>query len=158
MITYQITPFLNNVSFFESFCSFRVGCFTAIKNASRFSFAIIHRCWHQNISLKNMIKVLKEMFGSFWVFVWIFMLIPTSNNISFGFTYAIFLTRTDSLIYFTWRVWVFFLQREKLCDFLCFPNNSKIILFFNENLQPWLFRKRWAYFNLLLFFSFLLYK
>ena len=36
MITYQITPFLNNVSFFESFCSFRVGCFTAIKNASRF--------------------------------------------------------------------------------------------------------------------------
>ena len=36
MILYQVTPFLNNVSFFESFCSFKVGCFTAKKNASRF--------------------------------------------------------------------------------------------------------------------------
>ena len=34
-ITNQVTPFLNNVSFFESFCSFKVGRFTAIKKASR---------------------------------------------------------------------------------------------------------------------------
>ena len=34
-ITNQFTPFLNNVSFFESFCSFNVGSFTAIKKASR---------------------------------------------------------------------------------------------------------------------------
>ena len=38
VITYQVKPFLNNVSFCESFCSFKVGCFTAIKNASRFFF------------------------------------------------------------------------------------------------------------------------
>ena len=136
MITYQVTPFLNNVSLFESFCSFKVGCFTAMKKASRyFSFAIIDRRWHQNFPLKNMIRVLKEMLGWFWIFVWIFMLIPTSNNISFGFAYVIFLTRADPFIDFTWRVWIFLLQREKLSDFLCFPNNSKIILFFGENLQ-----------------------
>ena len=34
-ITYQVTPFQNNVSFFESFCSLKVGRFTAIKKASR---------------------------------------------------------------------------------------------------------------------------
>ena len=34
--SYQVTPFLNNASFFESFCSFKVGCFTAIKKASWF--------------------------------------------------------------------------------------------------------------------------
>ena len=81
-----------------------------------------------------MVGVLKEMFDWFWIFVWIFMLIPTSNNISFGFTYVIFLMRADSLIDFTWRVWVCLLQREKLPDFLCFPNNSKITRFFGENL------------------------
>ena len=35
-ISYQVTPFLNNVSIFQYFCSFKVGCFTAIKKASRF--------------------------------------------------------------------------------------------------------------------------
>ena len=94
-----------------------------------FYFVMIHRSWHQNFPLKNMIRVLKEMLGWFWIFVWIFMLIPTSNNISFGFAYVIFLTRADPFIDFTWRVWIFLLQREKLSDFLCFPNNSKIILF-----------------------------
>ena len=38
MIIHQVAPFLNNVSFFESFCSLKVGCFTAIKNASRVFF------------------------------------------------------------------------------------------------------------------------
>ena len=33
-ISYQVAPFLNNVSIFQSFCSFKVGCFTAIKRAS----------------------------------------------------------------------------------------------------------------------------
>ena len=33
-MTNQVTPFLNNVSFFESFCLFNVGRFTAIKKAS----------------------------------------------------------------------------------------------------------------------------
>ena len=35
---YLVTPFLNNVSFFEFFCSFKVGCSTTIKDASRFLF------------------------------------------------------------------------------------------------------------------------
>ena len=129
---YQVTSFLSNVSFLESFCSFNVWCF---KSLQVFSFAIIHRSWHQNFPLKNMIRVLKEMLGWFWIFVWVFMLIPTSNNISFRFAYGIFLTRAYSFTDFTWRVWIFFLQREKLSDFLCFWNNSKIILFFGENLQ-----------------------
>ena len=38
-ITYQVTPFLNNVSFFESFCSFKVGRFTAINK-------VVKRPWH----------------------------------------------------------------------------------------------------------------
>ena len=36
MITYQVKQFLNNITFFESFCFFKVECFTAIKKASRF--------------------------------------------------------------------------------------------------------------------------
>ena len=39
----------------------------------------------------------KKMFGSFLVFDCIFMLIATSNNISFNFIYLIFFTRTDSI-------------------------------------------------------------
>ena len=35
-ISYQGTPFLNNVSIFQYFCSFKVGCFTAMRKASRF--------------------------------------------------------------------------------------------------------------------------
>ena len=56
-----------------------------------FSFANIHRCWHQNVPLKNMVRMLNEMFGWVWIFVWIFMLISTSNNISRSFSYAFFL-------------------------------------------------------------------
>ena len=56
-----------------------------------FSFVNIHRCWHQNVPLKNMVRMLNEMFGWVWIFVWIFMLISTSNNISLSFTYAFFL-------------------------------------------------------------------
>ena len=36
MITYQVTPFVNNVTFFKSFFAFNVGWFTAIKKASKF--------------------------------------------------------------------------------------------------------------------------
>ena len=105
MIINQVAPFLNNVSFFESFCSLKVGCFTATKNASRvFFFAIIHRWWHEKFPLKNMIRVFKDMLGWFWIFVSIFMVISTINNISFCFTYVIFLRKTDPLIDFTWRV------------------------------------------------------
>ena len=90
-----------------------------------FSFAINHRCWHQNFSLKNMIMVLKEMLGWFWLFVWIFMLIPVSNNISLGFTYVNSLLKTDFLIDSTWRVWIFLFQSKKQSNFLYFPKNSK---------------------------------
>ena len=34
MIIYQVSQFLN-VSFFESFCSFKVGCLTVMTNTSR---------------------------------------------------------------------------------------------------------------------------
>ena len=47
-----------------------------------FSFAVVHRSWHQNFPLKNMIRVLKEMLGWFWIFVWIFMLIPASKYLA----------------------------------------------------------------------------
>ena len=99
-----------------------------------FSFSIIHRCWHQNFPLKNMIMVLKEMLGWFWIFVWIFMPIPPSNNISSGFTCVIFLTRTECLIGFTWKICIFLFQRQKP-DFLCFPNSCKVILNFGGSLQ-----------------------
>lgn len=36
MLVTKVTPFLKNICFFDSFCSSKVGCFTAIKNASRF--------------------------------------------------------------------------------------------------------------------------
>ena len=53
-ISYQVAPFLNNVSIFQSFCSFKVGCFTAINRASlAFSFAVIDRCQHQNCPWKT---------------------------------------------------------------------------------------------------------
>ena len=35
-LLYHIPQFLKNICFFESFCSSKAGCFTAIKNASRF--------------------------------------------------------------------------------------------------------------------------
>ena len=54
---YQVTSFLSNVSFLESFCSFNVWCF---KSLQVFSFVIIHRSWHQNFPLKNMIRVWKR--------------------------------------------------------------------------------------------------
>ena len=118
MITYQVTPFLNNVSLFESFCSFKVGCFTAMKKASRyFSFAIINRRWHQNFPLKNMIRALKEILGWFWIFLWIFML--TSNNISFSFTDVIFLTRVGYGFLLqngiSVKVYGFFSYKGKIC-------------------------------------------
>ena len=46
-----------------------------------FSFLNIHRSWYHNFSLRNIIRVLKKLFCWFWVFVWDFILIPTSNNI-----------------------------------------------------------------------------
>ena len=127
MISYQVASFLNNFSFFESFCLFKVGCFTYKECLQAFSFAIIHRCGHKNYPLKHMIRVFKEMLCLFWIFVLIFMLIPTSNSISFGFTYVILFTRADSLIDFTWRVWIFLLEHWR-----------------------WLFRKYFTDFNLLL--------
>ena len=104
MINYQVTPFLNNVSFFESFCSFKIGCFTAITNASRFFLLRLFivadiRTFHwktRSGCWKRCLAGSESLFG--------FMLIPTSNNILFDFTYVIFLTRTDFLIDFTWRV------------------------------------------------------
>ena len=93
-----------------------------------FSFANIHRCWHQNAPLKNMVRMLNEMFGWVWIFVWTFMLISTGNNISRSFTYAFFFfKRIDSHIYLTWRIWVYLLQKEKLFDWS--------ILFFGESIQ-----------------------
>ena len=85
-------------------------------------------CWKK-------VRVLKEMLDWFWMFVWIFNLIPTSNNVLFGFTYVILFTKTDFVIDFTWKIWIFLLQWLKLYDFLCFLINSKVILFFGERRQ-----------------------
>lgn len=134
MIFYQNTPFLNNVNFFESLYSYKVGYFAGIKNASSF-FLLRLFLGAVNFPLKNMIRVFREILGWFWIFVWIFMLILTHNSISFGFTYVILHTRTVSHIDFTWMIWVFLFRKKKLPGFLCFPSNSKIILLFGENLQ-----------------------
>lgn len=57
---YQITPFRSKVSFFEPFCSFKVGCFTAIKIPPGFFLRNIFWCCLQ--SWKTMFNVLKELF------------------------------------------------------------------------------------------------
>ena len=95
---YQITPLRSKVSFFESFCSFKVGCFTAIKIPPGFFLRNVFWCCLQN--WKTMFNVLKELFGWLWIFVWIFIFIPTSNNISFSFTYVIiYNSRVDPRFY-----------------------------------------------------------
>ena len=132
MITYQVTLFLNKVGFFEYFCSFKVGCFTAIKKASRFfllRFFIVvdirifywktwSRCW------KRCLAGSESLFGFSRSF---------QRVITFRFTYGISVQKqtASSLLHKGMN----FSLREKLSDFLCFPNNSKIKLFFGENLQ-----------------------
>ena len=130
MTIYQVTPFLNGLTVFQSCCSFRVRCFTAIKKASKFFLLWLF-----------IGADIKSFHWEIWSGCWKRFLVGSESLFRFSCslqrvtTYVIFLTRSDSLIHFTWRVWIFLLQRGNLSDFLRFPNNSKIILFFGENLQ-----------------------
>ena len=73
-ISYQVTPFLNNVSIFQSFCSFKVGCFTAIKKASRFFLlplfigadirTVLWKTW--SLRWKRCLAGSESLFGFLW--------------------------------------------------------------------------------------------
>ena len=92
-------------------------------------FVSIHRCWLQNFPLKNMTNMLGEIFCCFWVFVSISMLI-----VLVSFTCVIFLYRNRLSRKTYIKNMDFSPSKGKLFGFLCFPNNSEIILFC-ENIQ-----------------------
>ena len=86
---------------------------------------------------------MKEMFGWFWIFVWIFMLIPASNSIWFSFTYVSFFTRTDSLRFYMtdmdfspWKGKAFFVFQTILKSYFSLV---KAFSLFNSCLDTFLF-------------------
>ena len=95
--------FLRSISLFESFCWFKLGCLTAVKNnSSFFDLGIFISAYTRTFHW----KIWPGCWGGCMVgseHFWILMLIVTSINISFSFTYVIFFTRTDSLLDFTWK-------------------------------------------------------
>ena len=113
-------------------------CFHVLSNTSNWWG------WEKNFPSKWMSWIIFQMLCRFWIFLCIFMFLPSDFNVSCSLTYVWLLTRTYTFVNYTWWMGISTFQFKQLFNFLSDPLNTNIIFIISKNIK--LFHKAFGKF------------
>ena len=96
--------------------------------------------WEKNFPSKWMSCIIFQILCRFWIFLFIFMFLPSEFNVSYSLTYVWLLTRTYTFVNHTWWMGISTFQFRQLFNFLSDPIKSNIVFIISKSIN--IFKKR----------------
>ena len=123
-----MTPFQNNKSFLDSICSFKLGLFNMISEASRILQIHFSMVLQTKLSCNTCgLTVFFQESRRFGIFRGILMFFPSQFYIMSHFADVCLFTNTHPLVYDTGWMWIPTFSFEKLFDPICNPFYSNFV-------------------------------
>ena len=79
--------------------------------------------------------IIFQMLCRFWIFLCIFMFLPSDFNVSYSLTYVWLLTRTYTFVNHTWWMGISTFQFKQLFNFLSDPLNMNIVFIISKSIN-----------------------
>ena len=104
-------------------------CFHLLSNSSNWWG------WEKNFQSTWVSWIIFQMICSFWIFLCIFMFLPSDFNVSYSLTYVWLLARTNTFVNHTWWMGISTVQFKQLFNFLSDPLNTNIVFIISKNIK-----------------------